>query len=272
MKNIILKVDNLKFKYEDSEKDIVNDVSFTVEKGKWISILGHNGSGKSTLAKLLLGLLEKESGNITYYLNNENIELNQNNLNKIRQIAGIVFQNPDNQFVGVTVKHDIAFGLENRQVEYLKMKEKIAEVAKLVDMYEYLDREPETLSGGQKQRVAIAGLIACDLDLFIFDEATSMLDPKGKNEVIELIKKLNKEYNKTIITITHDIELACKSDVSLILKNGKLIYNDISKNLFKDVKLLNSSNLVIPEVVSLINKLDKQKYKKEIEALWELIF
>lgn len=272
MKDIILKVKNLKFKYEDSEKDIVNDVSFLVEKGKWISILGHNGSGKSTLAKLLLGLLEKDNGDITYFKNSEEISLNEKNLSKIREIAGIVFQNPDNQFIGVTVKHDIAFGLENRQVEYKEMIRKIDEVSKLVDMNEFLEREPETLSGGQKQRVAIAGLIACDLDLFIFDEATSMLDPKGKKEVIDLIKKLNKDFNKTIITITHDIELACKSDKSIILKEGKIIYNDISKNLFKDIELLNSSNLVIPETVKLIKKLDKEKHKKEIDALWELIF
>lgn len=270
---MLLKVNDLKFKYGQSEKNTIDGVSFVVERGKWISIIGHNGSGKSTLAKLLLGLLEKENGNIFYYdKDNNELELNNYNIKKIREIAGIVFQNPDNQFIGVTVKHDIAFGLENRQVSRQDMVKKINEVSQLVDMSEYLDREPETLSGGQKQRVAIAGLIACDLDLFIFDEATSMLDPKGTNEVIEVIKKLNKDFNKTIITITHDLELACLSDQTIILKDGKIIFNDITKKLFNDEEILKSSNLKLPKTVELINKLDKEKNKKEIEKLWELIF
>lgn len=268
----LLKVKDLTFKYEQSERNTIDGVSFNVEKGKWISIIGHNGSGKSTLAKLLLALLEKDKGEIYYYHNNQEIKLNNKNTHEIRKIAGIVFQNPDNQFIGVTVKHDIAFGLENRQVSYENMIKKINEVSKLVDMSEYLEREPESLSGGQKQRVAIAGLIACDLDLFIFDEATSMLDPKGTKEVVEIIKKLNKDYNKTIITITHDLELACLSDQTIILKDGKIIYNDETKKIFNDEKILKSSNLKIPMVVELIKKLDKDKNKKEIEKLWELIF
>ena len=170
----LIEVNNLKFKYSDEDR-AVNGVSFNIEQNEFVCVLGHNGSGKSTLAKLLVGLLKAQSGTIKI----KDIELTEETIDKIRHHIGIVFQNPDNQFVGVTVKDDIAFGLENRNVESNKMKDIVLEYAKKVSMDKFLEHNPEQLSGGEKQRVAIAGVLAINPDIIIFDEATSMLDPKG---------------------------------------------------------------------------------------------
>ncbi|MFA7377009.1 MAG: ATP-binding cassette domain-containing protein, partial [Acholeplasmataceae bacterium] len=173
-----ISVENLKFSY-NSKDEAIKELSFSIEEGKWVCVVGHNGSGKSTLAKLLIGLLKADEGKILI----DGLEMNAQNVHDIRKKVGIVFQNPDNQFVGVTVKHDIAFGLENQCVKQEKMVELVDEFSKVVGMNEYLNKEPHQLSGGQKQRVAIAGALAMNQDIMIFDEATSMLDPEGTKEI-----------------------------------------------------------------------------------------
>ncbi|MDL2292330.1 energy-coupling factor transporter ATPase [Acholeplasma sp. OttesenSCG-928-E16] len=268
-KNIdIIKVEDLTFKYSDV--NVLSNVTFTIEKGKWVSIIGHNGSGKSTLAKLLVGLLEADKGKI--YINN--LEMNEKNILDIRKVIGIVFQNPDNQFVGVTVKHDIAFGLENKRVPRDEMISIIDRVLKEVGMEKYIDTEPHNLSGGEKQRVAIAGSLAMDQDIIIFDEATSMLDPEGTEDIINTIKKLNKEMNKTVITITHDLDFAGLSDQIIVLNNGKIMLNDIVSEVFKHEDKLKEAGLEVPMNLSLYNMVKNDEglsqNKELVEALWTL--
>lgn len=238
----LIEVNNLVFSY-DKKVNVVDGVSFNVDSGKYISIIGHNGSGKSTIAKLLIGLLEPNKDSIKAF----SLELNDKNIHEIRQRIGIVFQNPDNQFVGSTVRDDIAFGLENRCVPQENMDEIINKFAKKVHMENFLDKEPENLSGGQKQRVAIAGILAMNPDVIIFDEATSMLDPKGKREVRESIDEMRKENpNLTIISITHDLEEAFSSDEVIILKKGKLIVDDTPENILKNREIFAKCELDLP--------------------------
>ncbi len=264
---ILIKVENLNFTY-DTTKEVIKDLSFNIPKGSWVSILGHNGSGKSTLAKLLVGLLKAESGNI--YI--DDILLNEDTVNDVRKKVGIVFQNPDNQFVGVTVRHDIAFGLENMQVPQPEIVERVNTYAKLVGMENYLKKEPFQLSGGQKQRVAIAGALAMHKELIIFDEATSMLDPEGVAEVTALITTLNKDKNQTIITITHDLDFALKSDYVIILKDGNLIAEGMPSKLFLDKALLEQSKLTIPlglqMYIDVINDPELINNKQLVDELW----
>lgn len=261
----MIKIEGVSFSYNRRD-DALTDVSLNIEKGSWTSILGHNGSGKSTLTKLMVGLLSPSKGSILI----DDLMLNDQNLSKIRKKIGIVFQNPDNQFVGVTVKHDIAFGLENQCISHDEMEQKIMQYAKLVNMEDFLDKEPHQLSGGQKQRVAIAGALAMEQDILILDEATSMLDPEGTLEIIELIKHLNKHFHKTIITITHDLSFAAQSDHLVVLKDGKVILEGLPKDVFKEEELLKSSHLELPFELALYNEMTKQKPedKKLLEALW----
>lgn len=266
----MIEVENLCFTYEQNSKNnIIDDVSFVVYDHEWISILGHNGSGKSTIAKLLIGLLEAAKGTIKY----NDVLLNEETVNQIRKNVGIVFQNPDNQFVGFNVKYDIAFGLENRNVPREEMIKLIEEYTTKVDMNEYLDREPHTLSGGQKQRVAIAGILATNCDVIILDEATSMLDPEGTSDVIKLIVELKEKYHKTIISITHDLNLANMSDRVIVLKDGKIIANDKPEVVFKNRELLLSSNLDMPFGLRMYDEASKieclNKDKELMDALWE---
>jgi energy-coupling factor transport system ATP-binding protein len=261
----MIKVRDLSFSYNAND-EALSHVTLDIAKGSWVSILGHNGSGKSTLSKLLVGLLTPSKGEI--YI--DNMLLSEENLPSIRQMIGIVFQNPDNQFVGVTVKHDIAFGLENQCLPQDEMVQKINHYAKLVNMEEFLAKEPHQLSGGQKQRVAIAGALAMEQDILILDEATSMLDPEGTREIIELIKKLNKELKKTIITITHDLSFAAESDQLIVLKDGAVIVEGTPKEVFTQEALLKSSHLELPFGLALYNELakDEQTDPKILEALW----
>ncbi|MCR1808645.1 energy-coupling factor transporter ATPase [Haploplasma modicum] len=262
----MIKVNNLTFNYNKNTEAIKN-ISLMVKKGKWISIIGHNGSGKSTFAKLLIGLLLPNEGEIII----DDIVLNEQTVHDIRKKIGIVFQNPDNQFVGSTVKYDIAFGLENQQLSSKEINKLVLEYARFVGMEDYLDKEPHNLSGGQKQRVAIAGALAMQHDIIILDEATSMLDPKGTNEIIDLIKKVNKEKEKTVITITHDLSLANLSDYIFVFKDGNLVLEGSPKEVFKEEEILKSSNLEIPFSLSVYNELakDEKVDKKILEALWE---
>lgn len=232
----------------------IDSISFSIEEGSYTTIIGHNGSGKSTIAKLLAGLLEASKGKI--YI--DQLELNEKNINDIREKMGIVFQNPDNQFIGATVADDIAFGLENHRIASEKMDEIIQRYAQRVNMSEYLDREPSSLSGGQKQRVAIAGVLAMSPDIIIFDEATSMLDPKGKAEINELIHELNHSSHLTIISITHDIEEVVKSDHVIVLEKGKIVLQGKPEEVLMHDRKLIDLKLDIPFSMKVILELKKQ--------------
>ena len=264
----MIKVENLSFSY--AKVEAVKNISLKIKKGSWVSIIGHNGSGKSTLAKLLVGLLEPLKGTIEI----DGILLSPRKIQEVRNKIGIVFQNPDNQFVGVTVKHDIAFGLENRNVPRDEMVEIIDRVLKDVNMEKYINSEPHNLSGGEKQRIAIAGALAMNQEVIIFDEATSMLDPEGTEDVVNIIKKLNKEHQKTIITITHDLKFAALSDRIIVLVNGEKRLDGTVDEVFKEDKILFETGLEIPMELQLCNQVlndDKLKNNKElVEAIWTL--
>jgi len=246
---------------------VVKHVNLTIEKGEWVSILGHNGSGKSTISKLIIGLLKAQSGEIII----DGMVLNEDTVYEIREKIGIVFQNPDNQFVGVSVEDDIAFGMENLQMEREEMIRRIDFYAKKVNMSEYLKKAPHMLSGGQKQRVAIAGILAMDTEIIIFDEATSMLDPKGRDSIMEYIKELNKD-GVTVITITHDMKEAVLSDKIIVLKDGEVLAQGITNDILNDKKILNQSNLELLPPLKLLHKLEENNIHNEKvkEILWQL--
>ena len=237
----MIEVKNLKFSY-DQEIMAINDVSFSIQEGSYTTIIGRNGSGKSTIAKLIAGLLEKKSGEILI----DGLPLDEEHLTAIRRTIGIVFQNPDNQFIGSTVQDDIAFGLENHCVPQAEMDGIIQKFASKVKMSEYLNSEPTHLSGGQKQRVAIAGVLAMQPKILIFDEATSMLDPQGKAEIKKVIMDLHKESHLTILSITHDIDEVVSSDDVLVMNNGKIAMFGSPEDVFKDEDRLRRMDLDIP--------------------------
>ena len=228
MENII-EVRNLKYKYDsESENYTLNDVSFQVKKGEWLSIVGHNGSGKSTTVRLIDGLLEAESGDIII----SGDKLTAENVWEKRRQIGMVFQNPDNQFVGATVEDDVAFGLENQGLDYDLMVERVQQALELVGMQDFKEREPARLSGGQKQRVAVAGVVALRPDIIILDEATSMLDPEGRLDLIQIVKKIKDSNQLTVISITHDLDEIALSDRVLVMKEGQVESTATPRELF----------------------------------------
>lgn len=251
-----IEVRNLDFSYDENTHAVKN-VSFSIEKGSYTTIIGHNGSGKSTIAKLMIGLLEKNSGEVLV----DGMPLTLENLQAIRNKVGIVFQNPDNQFIGSTVRDDIAFGLENHCVNPDKMDEIIVEFAKKVNMVEFLDSEPTKLSGGQKQRVAIAGVLAMAPEIMIFDESTSMLDPQGKNEINEVIRKLHEKTKMTLVSITHDIEEVTKSDYVIVMNNGQIVMSGKPEEIMLREKELMKSNLDLPFSLKMMKELEKNKIR-----------
>ena len=266
----MIRVKDLDYSYSHNDHAL-KGISFDIAKHEWVSILGHNGSGKSTISKLLVGLLKADKGTIEI----DGELLTEESVDEIRKKIGIVFQNPDNQFVGVNVKYDIAFGLENRRIEREEMKKLISEYSKKVGMENFLHREPQTLSGGQKQRVAVAGILALNSEIIILDEATSMLDPQGTRDIVELIKEL-KAMNKTIITITHDLDLARLSDRLIVLKEGNIIASGKPSDLFEDEEMLKSSKLDMPFTLKLYKEALKDeklnKNRKLVDTLWKLNF
>ena len=215
----VISIKNIHFNYQDQDtREALSDVSLDVYEGEWLAIIGHNGSGKSTLAKMMNGLLEASSGEI--YIDGQ--LLTEDTVYEARRKVGMVFQNPDNQFVGTTVEDDIAFGLENIGMPRNEMVRKINTSLEMVRMTKFKEKEPARLSGGQKQRVAIAGMIALAPKVVILDEATSMLDPQGRFEVISTIQQLHKDKGITVISITHDLDEAAQADRVLLMEGGKV--------------------------------------------------
>ena len=275
MKSII-DVKNLSFRYKESQEYYdVKDITFHVKRGEWLSIVGHNGSGKSTTVRLIDGLLEAESGEIVI----DGQRLTEENIWNIRRQIGMVFQNPDNQFVGATVEDDVAFGLENQGLSRQEMKKRVEEALDLVGMLDFKKREPARLSGGQKQRVAIAGVVALRPAILILDEATSMLDPEGRRELIETVKGIRKDYDMTVISITHDLEEVAMSDRVLVMKKGSIESTSSPRDLFSrnDLDQIGLDN---PFANQLKHSLSQNGYdlpenyltESELEdKLWELL-
>lgn len=264
----MIKVKDLKFKYQGANQYALDNVSVTIPRGSYVAILGHNGSGKSTFSKLISGLYKPTSGEI--YI--DGIMIKKNSLRDIRKKIGIIFQNPDNQFIGSTVEDDLAFGLENANVDREKMKKIIQDLAAKVDMENFLDREPNSLSGGQKQRVAIASVLALNPEIIIFDEATSMLDPKGKEDVLKIIKDIQKTREKTLISITHDMDEAIMADYCIVFSKGKIIAFDESKNILNNSKIIEESKIDSPFIYKISSKIDGIKPTFDIEELLENIW
>ena len=275
MKSVI-DVKNLSFRYKESQEYYdVKDITFHVKRGEWLSIVGHNGSGKSTTVRLIDGLLEAESGEIVI----DGQRLTEENVWNIRRQVGMVFQNPDNQFVGATVEDDVAFGLENQGLSRQEMKKRVEEALDLVGMLDFKKREPARLSGGQKQRVAIAGVVALRPAILILDEATSMLDPEGRRELIETVKGIRKDYDMTVISITHDLEEVAMSDRVLIMKKGSIESTSSPRELFSRNDL-DQIGLDDPFANQLKHSLSQNGYdlpenyltESELEdKLWELL-
>lgn len=275
MKSVI-DVKNLSFRYKESQEYYdVKDITFHVKRGEWLSIVGHNGSGKSTTVRLIDGLLEAESGEIVI----DGQRLTEENVWNIRRQIGMVFQNPDNQFVGATVEDDVAFGLENQGLSRQEMKKRVEEALDLVGMLDFKKREPARLSGGQKQRVAIAGVVALRPAILILDEATSMLDSEGRRELIETVKGIRKDYDMTVISITHDLEEVAMSDRVLIMKKGSIESTSSPRELFSRNDL-DQIGLDDPFANQLKHSLSQNGYdlpenyltESELEdKLWELL-
>ena len=275
MKSII-DVKKLSFRYKENQEYYdVKDITFHVKRGEWLSIVGHNGSGKSTTVRLIDGLLEAESGEIVI----DGQRLTEENVWNIRRQIGMVFQNPDNQFVGATVEDDVAFGLENQGLSRQEMKKRVEEALDLVGMLDFKKREPARLSGGQKQRVAIAGVVALRPAILILDEATSMLDPEGRRELIETVKGIRKDYDMTVISITHDLEEVAMSDRVLVMKKGEIESTSSPRELFSRNDL-DQIGLDDPFANQLKHSLSQNGYdlpenyltESELEdKLWELL-
>ena len=261
-----LEVKDLYFSYPGNQM-AVDGISFSVEKGSFVVILGHNGSGKSTLAKLIVGLLDKLDGQILF----DGEEVTRDNLKKLQSKTALVFQNPDNQFIGVTVEDDIAFGLENKQFPHDQMQEEINRFAESVNMLDYLKKEPVNLSGGQKQRVALAGALILRPEILILDEATSMLDPKGKSTVRKVIDKIHQENpDLTIISITHAVDEALLADKVFVLSHGKLVADGEPQEILRDRDTLINLKLEVPFVYHMEGKLSQIGIKSKAETIEQL--
>lgn len=275
MENIIT-VKDVTFYYPGEETPTLKGVTLDVHKGEWLSIVGHNGSGKSTLAKMLNGLLLPNEG--TVYVS-EYATVRPEDIWEVRRQVGMVFQNPDNQFVGTSVQDDIAFGLENFGVPREEMIKRISESVERVGMEAFLNQEPHQLSGGQKQRVAIAGILAQKPSVIVLDEATSMLDPIGRLEVIETVRELNRKEGITVISITHDLEEALSADRVVVMKMGEKAAEGKPDSIFQQRELLKSAGLDLPFSLKLSEALRRQGVELDrgyltqeelVNALWKL--
>ncbi|HEY2422126.1 MAG TPA: energy-coupling factor ABC transporter ATP-binding protein [Neobacillus sp.] len=249
MENPIVSLKEVSFQYDEQEQYALNNVSFEIYAGEWLAIVGHNGSGKSTMAKLLNGLQFPQQGEITVC----GMKLTDESIWDIRSQLGMVFQNPDNQFVGTTVEDDVAFGLENHGIPREEMVQRVEDSLKKVKMDRFLNQEPHHLSGGQKQRVAIAGVLALRPAIIILDEATSMLDPRGREEVLETVRNLKNEKSLTVISITHDLEEAAKADRIIVMNKGEVYREGTPEDIFSMDEQLVQLGLDIPFSVKMSN-------------------
>lgn len=253
MKNIV-QLKHVSYTYPESKVPAVKDINLNIKAGSWTTIIGHNGSGKSTITRLINGLLVPDKNPETQIIVDNKV-LNDQTVWDIRDLVGIVFQNPDNQFVGATVADDVAFGLENRGVPREQMLEIVKESIHQVGMDSFANAEPSNLSGGQKQRIAIAGIIAIKPKIMILDEATSMLDPSGRNQIIKLVQKIKEKNNLTVISITHNIDEASLADQVIIINDGQLLAQNTPDKIFSKPELIKKIGLEEPFVFRLKNRL-----------------
>ena len=259
MKESYIKVENLKYSYEEDDGrkvPVLKGLSFEIEKGEYVAILGHNGSGKSTLAKLLDMILTPTEGSITI----DGVEitapdLTEDGMYAMRRKVGMVFQNPDNQLVATIVEEDVAFGPENLGVPREEIRARVDNALASVGMSEYAHHEPHRLSGGQKQRVAIAGIIALSPEIMIFDESTSMLDPVGRREVLQTMEMLNREKGITVLTITHYMNEAAKADRVIVLDDGAVLMDGTPAEIFSHPEKLRKAGLDVPQCSALVEQL-----------------
>jgi energy-coupling factor transport system ATP-binding protein len=261
----IVRFQDVTFKYDENASYALNGVNFSVYEGEWLAIVGHNGSGKSTIAKLMNGLIFPDSGSI--YVNGK--EISEETVWDVRDLVGMVFQNPDNQFVGTTVQDDVAFGLENHGIPREEMVKRVHDSLAKVKMDQFLNQEPHHLSGGQKQRVAIASVLALRPAIIILDEATSMLDPRGRSEVLGTIRELKNLNNLTIISITHDLEEAVKADRLIVMNRGTVYAEGTPADIFLMDEKLVELGLDIPFTQKLRKKFKENGYHIPDEILHE---
>lgn len=264
---------NVSFKYTEEQPWVLHQVSFTVDPNESIAIIGHNGSGKSTIAKLMNGLLFPQEGEVLI----QGIPVTPETIWDIRKEVGMVFQNPDNQFVGTTVQDDVAFGMENRGFSREVMRERIDETLKIVGMEDYLLTEPHRLSGGQKQRVAIASVLAIMPNILILDEATAMLDPQGRTEIMETLTHVQQEQAVSLITITHDLHEVTQAERVIVLNRGEIWDEGTPSQIFSKKESLREIGLDVPFVTLLTDELNKQgividqeplNHEQLLEDLW----
>ncbi len=274
VKNSFISVRDLSFSYESSERNelyVLKGLNLDIEKGSFVAVLGHNGSGKSTFAKLLNMILTPTSGKI--YIDGVEItspDMTEDDVFDIRQKVGMVFQNPDNQLVATIVEEDIAFGPENMGVAPEEIRKRVDHALETVGMTQYAKHSPHQLSGGQKQRIAIAGIIAMLPECIIFDESTAMLDPAGRAEVMETIKKLNREKGITIIYITHNMDEAIQADRVVVINEGELYLDGTPKQVFSQVDKLRIAGLDVPQVTELFYDLKKDGFRLPSDVINEV--
>ena len=255
--NNIISLKHVYFTYPNSKRSALSDINLDIKRGSWTSIIGHNGSGKSTITRLINGLLLPDENKNTHIMV-DNQELSDDTVWSIRDKVGIVFQNPDNQFVGATVADDVAFGLENRGIEHNEMKTRVVKSLEEVGMTEYATAEPSNLSGGQKQRVAIAGILAIRPKVIILDEATAMLDPNGRESILRLVKHMKERDNLTVISITHDVNESIElADNVVVVNDGKILATGDPIKVFENQAMINKIGLEEPFIFELKNKLIK---------------
>jgi energy-coupling factor transport system ATP-binding protein len=253
----IIKFENVNFRYEDSKDLAVNNVSLEIKRGDFVAVLGHNGSGKSTLAKLTNSILLPQDGQI---LVNGMDTADESRIYDIRQTVGMVFQNPDNQIVATVVEEDVAFGPENLGVDPREIRERVDAALKAVEMYEYRQHEPHKLSGGQKQRVAIAGVIAMQPECIVLDEATAMLDPRGRKDILKTIRMLNEQLGITVVFITHFMDEAVCANRVIVMDNAEIIMDGTPQEVFSKTGDLRVAGLDVPQVTELSQWIEKEGF------------